>query len=244
MSALRAFGSLFGRQLGNGAPRVLGLHGWARTSADLVSCLEGLDAIVVDLPGFGATPAPDTAMGARGYADTLMPLFESFERPPVLLGHSFGGRVAVDLASRHQVAGLVLSGVPLLRRMAPARPAPGFRAVRLAHRYHLVSDERMERLRKSRGSPDYRNATGVMRDVLVRVVNESYETQLAALDCPVRLVWGAEDRQVPVSVAHQAAEMLRGRMSVSVEVVPGAGHMLVSSHPDVIASAVAELCGR
>ena len=56
----------------------------------------------------------------------------------------------------------------------------------------------MEALRRRRGSDDYRNATGVMRDVLVIAVNEDYEDLLPRITCPVELVWGDDDTAAPL----------------------------------------------
>ncbi len=56
---------------------------------------------------------------------------------------------------------------------------------------------RMERARRRHGSADYLAAQGVMRDVLVRLVNERYEDTLAAVQCPVELVWGDDDQRRP-----------------------------------------------
>ncbi|NIS30326.1 MAG: hypothetical protein GWN07_08695, partial [Actinobacteria bacterium] len=69
--------------------------------------------------------------------------------------------------------------------------------MRAAHRAGLVSDARMEAWRRRRGSADYRSASGVMRDVLVTVVNESYEEALGRIEGPVELVWGRGDVDVP-----------------------------------------------
>jgi pimeloyl-ACP methyl ester carboxylesterase len=116
-----------------------------------------------------------------------------------VLGHSFGGRVAVCLAARRPelVSGLVLTGVPLLRLAATPRPALTYRLARAANRAGLLSDKRMDKLRDSRGSADYRAATGMMRDILVKSVNETYDTELRAIRCPVRLVWGERDTAAP-----------------------------------------------
>ena len=54
----------------------------------------------------------------------------------------------------------------------------------------LVSDDAMEAARQRFGSADYRAAQGIMREVLVRAVNETDEAQLDAVRCPVHLVWG------------------------------------------------------
>ena len=117
----------------------------------------------------------------------------------MLVGHSFGGQVAVCLAAarRDLVRGLVLCGVPLLRDPGRERPPLRYRLARSARRAHLLPRRRFEAIRASRASADYNAAAGGMREVLVTVVNESYDTQLRAITCPVALLWGARDRAVP-----------------------------------------------
>jgi hypothetical protein len=63
----------------------------------------------------------------------------------------------------------------------------------------------MEQARQRHGSADYRAAEGIMRDVFVRLVNERYDDELAALRCPVELVWGDDDADVPIAVAAAVA---------------------------------------
>jgi pimeloyl-ACP methyl ester carboxylesterase len=237
--ALRAYaeGRLFGERFGQREPNVLALHGWGRSSRDFATLLPGMDAVALDLPGFGASPPPASGApsiatgsatpGAAWYAEQVAAaLPEVASGPLVVLGHSFGGRVAVHLAAARPdaVTALVLTGVPLLRpHDAPsAAPPLRYRVVRALHRRGLVGDATMEALRRHHGSADYRNASGVMRDVLVRVVNESYEESLRAIRCPVELVWGDDDPQVPLTIAERAAAILGERARLTV--VPGAGH--------------------
>ena len=241
---LQAFanGRLFGAAFGSGRPSVLALHGWGRSSADFAATLEGLSAIALDLPGFGATPAPPEAWGAAGYAAAVAPVLDEMATPAVVVGHSFGGRVALHLAALHpdRVAGLVLTGVPLVRRPgAPSRrPALAFRVGRALHRRGLVSEERMEALRRRYGSADYRAATGVMRAVHVRVVNETYDDVLPLVACPVELVWGDDDTDVPVAVAEAARPRFP---SATLDVVPGAGHHTPLTAPAALRGAIARL---
>ena len=241
--ALKAFcdGTVFGDRFGDGVPRILALHGWGRSRADFAVALAGLDAIALDLPGFGASPAPAQPGGARAYAESLSPVLSEIGSPVTLVGHSFGGRVAVCLAAAHgdRVGGVVLVGTPLLRA-GPRRSVPWrYRLVRALRRAGLVSEQRLELARKRFGSADYRAAEGMMRAVLVETVGESYEAELAVLRCPVRLVWGEDDTEVPVSIARSAAAMLEDRgIDVSLEVVAGAGHHLPTTHPDVLRSAL------
>ena len=237
-----ADGLLFGERYGSGPIRVVALHGWGRDRRDFRRVLEGPDAMAVDLPGFGATPPPAGSTGAAGYARMVASWLEQLPGPQVLVGHSFGGRVAVVLAATRPelVAGLVLVGVPLLHRLdrTVRRPSVAYRLVRLAKRAGLVSDERLEREKRRRGSADYRAVTGVMRDTLVKVVNESYEDRLPEVACPVRLVWGGADSEVPPEVAHRAGALLK---NVDTDVVEGRGHDLPREAPERIRAAIETL---
>jgi pimeloyl-ACP methyl ester carboxylesterase len=103
----------------------------------------------------------------------------------------------------------------------------------------------MERARRNRGSSDYRAATGVMRDVLVTAVNESYEAELALVDAPVSLVWGGDDRDVPPSVATRAEAMLRAAdREVSVTVLAGVGHFVPGAAPDALRAVIDSMLAR
>ena len=247
-----AGGALFGETWGPQPRRVLALHGWGRTHSDFSAALgpdapEGPLAVVApDLPGFGGTPPPPTPWGSREYAEALLPLFvqadgsdgPDVEAPAVVVGHSFGGRVALWLATlRPELVGrLVLTGVPLLPRSGGrSRPPAAYRAVRLLRRTHLVGEERLERARQRYGSADYRAAQGVMRAVLVRTVGERYEDQLDVLRCPVDLIGGDDDSEVPVSVAEDVVTRVPQATLIRC---PGAGHLTPVAAPLPLRAAV------
>ncbi|MFZ0493169.1 MAG: alpha/beta hydrolase [Acidimicrobiia bacterium] len=234
--ALTTIAGLFGERYGEGAPSVLALHGWGRDHTDFAAVLEGIPSIAIDLPGFGASAAPSAPMGSAGYADAVVPVIDDFARPPIVVGHSFGGRVAIQLATRRLVSALVLIGTPLLRVAPRRRPPPGYR---LTKRFRfLLGEERLERARRRYGSADYRAATGVMRDVLVMVVNESYEQVLPTIECPTRLLWGARDAEVPLSVAEAALDLMpRARLRV----VPDVGHHVPSVASSIVRAELLEM---
>lgn len=248
---LRTFagGRLFGSLTGEATPRVLALHGWGRTHHDFDAVLRPsgdtstLDAIALDLPGFGATPPPPEPWGSMQYAQSVAPVLDEMQQPVVVLAHSFGGRLAVHLAAlrSEQVGALVLTGVPLLRLGAPRQPARAYRLVRSLHRLGLIGDDRMERARQRYGSADYRAAQGIMRQVHGRQVAETYEHQLDAIACPVTMVWADDDATVPLAVAKAALTRLRdGKVGERAELVvcPGAGHLLPLTAPDALRRAV------
>jgi pimeloyl-ACP methyl ester carboxylesterase len=227
-------GRAFAERHGESPAKVVALHGWGRTRADWNATLQGYDALALDLPGFGATPAPDSGWSTSEYAEwvgeCLDEVISSGGGRPVLVGHSFGGRVAVQLAATNPelVRGIVLTGVPLLRpETAPRKPALGFRALRFLNKWHFISNDLMERERRKRGSADYRAAEGEMREVLVKAVNEDYADALDALAAnrlPVAMVWGEHDTAATTAMAERA----RARIGAHADlvVVPGSAHLL------------------
>ena len=90
----------------------------------------------------------------------------------------------------------------------------------------------MEALRRRHGSPDYRAATGVMRDVFVRVLHEGYRQAMAGISCPVDLVWGEADAETPLEVAQRAVGLFP---SASLTVLDGIGHLVPTEAPDALA---------
>lgn len=239
---LKAFadGKVFGAVTGGNPPRVFALHGWGRSHADFREVLAGLDAVALDLPGFGASPPPPSAWGGGDYAEMVAAVMdETGAGPAVVLGHSFGGQVAVHLAAAapDRVLALVLTGTPLLRRPKGATRNPGFRLARWLHRRGLLSDARIEELKSRHGSPDYRAASGVLRDVYVRVVNEAYDEELGRVECPVELVWGELDRAASAAMATEAADLLR---DARLQVLPGVGHFTPQAAPGALRAAIDE----
>jgi pimeloyl-ACP methyl ester carboxylesterase len=241
---LRAYGdgNLFGEPYGEGPPQVVFLHGWARRGQDFSASAseladQGVASVALDLPGFGSSPLPTVAGGARHYAELLAPALRQMNAQPlVLVGHSFGGKIATVIAATHPqlVRSLVLTGVPLVRGTASSKSPWRYRVIRALHTKGMTSDEKMEAARQRYGSTDYRNATGLLRDVLVATVNESYEAELALVAAPVVMVWGELDDVAPVSVAERAATLLHAPHIFCS--VPGVGHLLPTEAPHELAA--------
>jgi pimeloyl-ACP methyl ester carboxylesterase len=211
------------------------LHGWrlSRESLRGVGILfqDAFRVHLIDLPGFGDLPAPPPDWDTIKYADLLQAYLSSHVTGPVvLIGHSFGGRVALRLAARRlpQIAGLVLMAVPGL----PARGCSRARLRRIGIRTLRRALVSMRTLTgpgplawhtKRYGSKDYL-AAGELRSVFVRVVNEDLTESARASTCPVLLVYGSDDTESPSELAFRYASLMDGR--ATIDVLPHKDHHL------------------
>lgn len=231
--------SLLAEKFGSSPPEIFTLHGWGRNGNDFASILNGRNGLALHLPGFGPAPPPETAWSSRDYADSIAAAIGSFG-PLILVGHSFGGRVAIRLAANYPnlVKALVLTGVPIYPTKKIAGPKPFFRFVRQLHKLKILPDSIMEVARQRYGSDDYKYSSGVMRKILVGVVRENYLDDAARVDCPVEMVWGELDNPAPVEVARKALDFFP---KATLRVVSGEGHLLTGNLENEIAKVIDSL---
>ncbi|MCQ3813670.1 MAG: alpha/beta hydrolase [Acidimicrobiia bacterium] len=225
---------------------VVYLHGWGRSRQDFAAIARQRPGMAIDLPGFGSSPPPPAAMGSRDYATHVLEASKQWagSEPLLIVAHSFGGRIGLQMAASAPAAvrGLIIAGVPLFRnhsRRKPSRRKPSkrnhskrkpplrYRTIRTFHKLKVTSDSQLERARLKYGSADYVAATGVMREVFVEVVNESYEPQLTQIRCPTAFVWGTFDTAAPLSHARRAHQMVAG----STLETRDCGHDIHLEHP-------------
>lgn len=164
--------------------------------------------------------------------------------PAVVVGHSLGGHVALDLAlhAPERVRTLVLSGSsellePSGTRGVPRRPSAEFVRERMTEAFHdpaMVTAERVDAVRdilSRRGYP--LRAIQVSRSAR----RSNVEDRLSEIRCPTLLVWGTEDRITPRDVA---IRFLNRIPSATLRLVPKCGHAPMLEHPEAFARAVQE----
>lgn len=187
-------------------PQLVWLHGWGHTHQNLLGLANFFEndfhSILFDLPGFGKTAPLERGAGTGRYTEWLDKQLLG-KNPIVLVGHSFGCRVALTFAScfPEKVAALVLIAAPgLPRRRSVAWRLKAFFLRTLGHAAALcdrVLATRLKmRFRNRFGSPDYRSA-GVLKETLVSVVNEDLTETARRVRAPVLLIYGAEDQDTP-----------------------------------------------
>ncbi len=225
-------------KIGSGPAAIL-MHGWGCDSSTLSLfqrvASESHTVYNLDLPGFGKSDEPSWAWTVEDYTQMLEEFVTKLgiERP-VLLGHSFGGRVAILYSSRNAVDKLVLvdaAGVKPKRSLKYYMKVYSFKLAKKIYPFIVGrqrADEVIAQMRATRGSSDYNNSSETMRQVLVKAVNTDLRSVMPRISAPTLLLWGENDTATPMRDAHIMRKLIPGSGLVSFA---GAGHFCFIDNP-------------
>jgi len=214
---------------------LVALHGWGASrqlmlpAADKLAAL-GHTVISLDLPGFGETPPPPAPWGVPDYANFVLAALDILGLDRVnLFGHSFGGRISLILGADHpqRIGKLVLAdsaGVPPKRSFSSQARLKAYRTARQtleAVGAKALAGQLRGWYNARYGSADYQQASGVMRETFVRVVNQDLRPFAARVQRPTLLFWGDRDEDTPL---WQGRELERLIPDAGLVVLAGAGH--------------------
>ncbi len=217
---------------GSGAPVVL-LHGWgceAKTMAVIQNALTPhYQVFAIDFPGFGSTPAPPVAWSTVDYTTLTRRWLAALNiENPILIGHSFGGRIIIRLVSGGFAAQKIVltggAGIKAARPFSYYIKVYSFKAARMCLEFPLwraFTQDIVADMRARMGSSDYQKASPVMRETLVKVVNEDLRDLLPQIKTPTLLLYGENDTATPV---RDAKIIEKGIVGSGLVVIKNAGH--------------------
>lgn len=223
---------------GEGRPLIL-MHGWGcnHTTVKSIAATAAQTHTVynIDFPGFGDSQEPTEVWGVERYTRLIEELVakESLESP-VLIGHSFGGRVAILYSSRNKVDKVILvdaAGIKPKRSLKYYLKVYSFKVGKRFWELLLGKEraqKRIDEMRAKRGSSDYAGASPMMRRILSKVVNEDLTELLSMISAPTLLIWGEDDTATPLSDAKKMSRLIPDAGLVSF---PGCGHYSFLDNP-------------
>jgi len=195
---------------GEGENTLVFLHGWGQNIEMMKPVGDNLSKnnriIILDLPGFGESTEPTTIWTIRDYVECVKELLDYLKVDnPILLGHSFGGKISLLYSSIYKVDKLVVFGSPFKKEiekmstktkvLKSLKKVPGLNKLEDFAKKHI-------------GSTDYKNASKMMRDIMVEHVNLDIREEVKKIKCPTLIVWGTMDAAVPVEDAYELEKLI------------------------------------
>ena len=219
-------------QYGSGKDIIL-LHGWGQNIEMMKPLGDSFSnkyrITILDLPGFGESSEPKYPWTLDDYKEMLELFVEELKiEKPIVMGHSFGGRLAINYCSDNVVSKVILFGSPIrpeartdslkVRTLKALKKMPGMNGL-------------AEKMKKYIGSRDYKAASPIMRQILVNTVNKDLTDIAKKIEEPTLLIWGDYDLEANI----EDAKILESVMpDAGLIVVPGTHYAYLESIGQVI----------
>ncbi len=194
----------------NNGSNILLLHGWGQNIEMMKPIGDNLAknhlVTIIDLPGYGKSDEPPFAWSVYDYVEFIKKLVDELKIDnPVLIGHSFGGKISLLYASMYPVNKLVLFGSPFKKEITKlslkVKILKQLKKVPILNKFE-------EFAKKHIGSTDYKNASPLMRKVLVNTVNLDITEEVKKIKCPTLIIWGTLDEAVSIDRAHELESLI------------------------------------
>lgn len=223
------------RDVGKGKTIVL-LHGWGSSLNSFDEITKSLTrhyrVISLDLPGFGQTDTPPTPWGISEYIHFLQAFLKQRQcRQCILVGHSFGGRLALSFTAKHpdQVQKLILMASAGVKHEYSAEEKLASMLSRIGKQVfslpiiNKVRDPARWLLYKMIRRQDYYQASEMMQETMKRVIEEDLTPLLSNIRTKTLIIWGEKDDYVPVEDAHLMHRRIRRSR---LRIIKNANHYL------------------
>lgn len=192
-------------------PVILFLHGWGQNKEMMIPLIEKLKyrytCVSIDMPGFGNSEfnnERDLDEYTKNIHDFL--LYKLHLKVMYIVGHSFGGKVAINYHLRYGVRAISLIASPILK---PKR--------RLNYYVKVFIYKIMKKLKRkvNMGSKDYKDTSEEMKNFFIKVVNTHFDKKIKNIRIPILLIYSKEDEKVDFKCAKKMdKKLLRGKLRV------------------------------
>lgn len=233
---------------GEGDKTVVILQGWGtkyEVYNQIAACINTKYKVVqFDFPGFGNSDEPREAWSVSDYAAFFIKFMEALHiKKATLMGHSYGGRVIIKLAGSmkvpFEIEKIVLidsAGVLPKKTTKQKLKVKRYKMLKKIFSFKLIyaiCPHLIDDWKNRQGSADYKNASPMMKQCMVKAVNEDLTPLFSAIKQEVLLIWGDKDTATPISDAKLMEEMMP---NAGLAVIKGAGHFSFLEQPVVFAN--------
>lgn len=222
-------------KIAGSGPAILVLHGWGGASdswrkVQEILAEQGYKVICPDLPGFGKTAPPSQPWELDDYVNFVFKFTQQLKIEKfVLLGHSFGGRIAIKFFVQEpkKIKKLILCASAGIKPKPSLKTKIIFSLAKIGNA--LFTPKHLTRFKDGAKNlfytflrnKDYAKANGIMRETIKKVLDEDLLPYLSKIETKTLIIWGEIDKMVPLKYAYIFKEKIKGS---KLEVFSKIGH--------------------
>lgn len=232
--------SIYYEKYGNNKKNILILPGWGNTRTTFTNIINFLKdnytIYIIDYPGFGNSPIPEKELTIYDYTNLVRDFLDEMQiKNPIIIAHSFGGRIAtlltgyykekidkiimIDAASikpRKSIKNLIKQTTyKVLKKLTYLLP-------KLKQEYYR------QKLLKIFGSTDYQNLPNNMHKTFKNIVNENLIYYLKNIESEVLLLWGKLDKDTPLKDGYKMNNLIKNSALI---IFPKGNHFSYLQYP-------------
>lgn len=226
------------KKSGEGDIPVIFLHGWRSEGSVWLKILETLNSnftgYAPDLPGFGSSPLAKESYDLADYVELVLAFIQKLKLiNPVIVGHSFGGRIAIKLTAGYPSIASKLVLVDSAGFVEKINPSHKLLAKLVKPMFKPTFMQGIRKtIYKAIGSDDYL-ATPELQKTFVNIINEDLEPIMKNILVPALLIWGELDQATPLDYGKRMNHEIRGSRLI---VLDGATHFSFLDKPEEFSS--------
>lgn len=195
---------------------ILFLHGWGSNLNCFIDSINLLKVkyrvLAIDLPGFGLSSEPSCSYCVDDYCNIIIKFLKKIEiKKVVLIGHSYGGRIIIKLNNKNDLPFNIEKNILIdsagikhklsLKNRIKVRIYKLFKYIINIIPNKNLKNNILDRLKSHYGSDDYKNATEIMRQTLVKSISEDLTNEIKNIQTETLIIWGENDKDTPLSDA-------------------------------------------
>jgi pimeloyl-ACP methyl ester carboxylesterase len=212
----------------NGQNSLIFLHGWKSQAQNFKNILDKCaNYIALDLPGFGLSELPKRTWNLGDFSDFLKNFIEKLNiNEPILIGHSFGGSIAIKYAAMGNGAKKIIlidsSGIrkKTIKKLIYLLLAKFFKYILILPPLNLYRRTIKKSFYKKIGSLDYFEAKE-HKDIYKEIIKEDLTDQLNKITVSTDIIWGENDKDVPLNYGQVMNKHIRNS---KFYIIKGTGH--------------------
>ena len=241
--------SIYYEKYGNNEKTILILPGWGdtrKTFYNIINILkEDYTIYIIDYPGFGKSIFPNKDLTIYDYTNIIRSFLTDFNIVnPIIIAHSFGGRIATVLTGyyKEKIDKLIMidtAGIKHKKGILKWLKEKTYKLLKLI-KYILPKNKRKNYIKKLLnifGSIDYKNLNDYMRKTFQNIIQEDLKYYLKEVNTETLLIWGKLDESTPLKDGKIMNKLIENSALI---VFPNGNHFTYLQYPILITNIIKE----